>query len=149
MCCWGQRKPRSNRRSAVPTHMTSSWACRTATTPMWSSEACRFRGQKQRLTIARAFLKDPPILIFDEVASPAKNASSSVLGPQPSKADHVSQDRAAPVADQRRWIVPQRRRSNDCQPNRPKHQRSVAPIRPSAEFKDSRNQQKSRPAKHR
>ena len=38
-------------------------------------------GQKQRLSIARVFLKNPPILIFDEATSDLDNESEKVVGP--------------------------------------------------------------------
>lgn len=51
-------------------------------------------GQKQRLSIARVFLKDPPILIFDEVTSALDNESERAV-----------QDSLEQLADNRTMLV--------------------------------------------
>ena len=50
---------------------------------MWASGA-----QKQRIAIARVFLKDPPILILDEATSALDNESEILVGQSLEKLAH-------------------------------------------------------------
>ena len=50
--------------------MTTSWPCLMGSTPTWGSGGlCSPAGRKQRISIARIFLKNPPVLILDEATS--------------------------------------------------------------------------------
>ena len=66
---------------------TSSSLFQTATIPLWENavHGC-LAVQKQRISIARVFLKNPPILILDEATSALDNESERHIQKKPGRA---------------------------------------------------------------
>ncbi len=99
-------RSRSSRRPGPPTSTASCTRCPTATTRSSTTRAARVSaGEKQLLTIARAFLADPTILILDEATS-SVDTRTEVLIQQAMAAlrsePHQLRDRPPPVDDPRR-----------------------------------------------
>ena len=73
-------RPRSRKPRATPTRTSSSPACRRATRRCSGSAAPTLSGgQRQRLAIARALLRDAPILILDEALSSVDAENEAVI----------------------------------------------------------------------
>ena len=64
----------------MPTRTTSSWLCRKGYQTHIGQRGIKLSaGQRQRLSIARVFLKDPPLIILDEATSALDNESERAL----------------------------------------------------------------------